>query len=183
MKKTICALLAFWLTAQPLVLAAAEAAKDASKETAKEEAAPELPVAVDAKDTDTAPAVDAKAKADVETPQGEPEAKTETVKVLTEKPKRFLWGNFFLGAAGGALLGGVVGFLGFTQSEKTGGIDYNKARVVVPLATAGGALVGGVLSVLLGATTPPPATPPDMSRAYEPGLQAMGNRLIYSVQF
>ena len=122
-------------------------------------AAPELPKTEELKGApETAPG----AKADVSVPENEPEVKKEAVTAVTAKPGHFRWGNLFLGALGGAALG----FLALEGADQGGGLDASKTTAFV----GGGALAGGLLSVLLGATSPLPATPPDMSRNHGPML-------------
>lgn len=126
---------------------------------------------------------------DVEIPKEEPVVdKPESIKLTPEKPGRFRWGNLFLGALGGGILAASAGFLLFTGSKKDGSIDYDSARVVVPVSALIGIVAGGGLSVLLGLTTPLPVAPPSMnSDAARDGLAwepcASGQRLVLTTRF
>jgi hypothetical protein len=84
---------------------------------------------------------------------------------------KYKFSNFILGFAGGALLGGVGGFLLGTSGPN--GIDWAKARVVPYACAAAGGIIGGFGSLWLGAYTPEEAKPPKVEGALPPlGLQA-----------
>jgi hypothetical protein len=141
-----------------------------------ESEAPELPKTEELKG---APEISGDAKAEVEAPSGEPEIKKESVKVVQEKPGRFRWSNFFLGALGGAVLSAGLGIpLGAARSD-SGGLDSAK----IGLLAGAGAVGGGLLSVLLGATSPLPATPPDMSGLGQGTQTGSVKQLVFTVQF
>ena len=114
MKKFLALLLILGL-ALPQALLADEAAS--LSPTAQAADSPALPAAADAKDL---PADISAKDADkgVETPQGQPAGKAESVVLKPEKPSGFRWGNFFLGALGGGILAGGAGFLFFTGSQE-----------------------------------------------------------------
>jgi hypothetical protein len=166
----------------PTVVATVEAA-------ATPAATPEIPdVKTDAKDLPANSGEVKDADKEVEIPKEAPVVEAESIKVTPEKQARFRWGNLFLGALGGGILGAGSGFLLFTASKPDGTIDYNSAGVVVPVSTVIGMAVGGGLSVLLGLTTPLPAVPPSMNSgldgtrlAWEPFQN--GQRLILTTHF
>ena len=84
---------------------------------------------------------------------------------------KYKFSNFILGFAGGALLGGVGGFLLGTSGPN--GIDWSKARVVPYACAAAGGIIGGFGSLWLGAYTPEEAKPPKVEGGLPPlGLQA-----------
>jgi hypothetical protein len=142
---------------------------------------PALPKAEDINATpDTSVDSNSDTNTAVDTPQGEPDVKKESVTVVNEKPARFQWGNFILGALGGAVLVAGVGIGIGAASNNTGSFDSSKIGILA----AGGAVVGGLLSFLLGATTPPAATPPDMKTELptQPSLGS-ADMLVFKVQF
>jgi hypothetical protein len=143
---------------------------------------PSLPKAEDIKDVPDASADSASAKADVEVPSDEPVAKKESVDVVHEKPSRFSWGNFLIGAFGGAVLAGGVGILvgAADTSSGSGSVDSSKIAILC----GGGAVAGGLLSLLLGATAPPAATPPDMKSGLPQGPSlGAAPQLVFRLQF
>lgn len=144
---------------------------------AAEDEAPELPKTEMQKGT---PENTGEAKSEVEVPSGEPDIKKENVKVVQEKPRRFLWTNFLLGALGGAILTAGLGIpLGAARNSDGGGLDGSKIAILA----GGGAVAGGLLSLFLGANSPPAATPPDMSFAPSTGGPVSAKQLVFTVQF
>ena len=175
MKKTAAILMALALFAAPLTLAAEEAK---SQSEAADEAAPALPKTEDLKEA--APEAAEGAKAEVEVPEGEPEVKKENVGVVQKKYGHFRWGNFLLGALGGAALVTGIGIpSGAANGAPGAGLDGSK----IALLAGCGAVGGGLLSVLLGATSPLPITPPDMSQAPLRPYAASPKQLVFSMQF
>jgi hypothetical protein len=172
MNKSFCAWMGALLLLGPLHLGAAS-----SMDSTAGLKAPDLPKAEDVKDVpDSGDAASQDGKADVAVPDGEPEVKAESVKVTQAKPGHFRWGNFFLGALGGAVIIGTGAIIsGATNNAAGGQLDGAK----VAIWTGSGALGGGILSMLLGATSPLPATPPDMSLLPLP----KGTELAWSLRF
>jgi hypothetical protein len=178
MTKIACVALALAMAWAPLQLRAG----DEKKDDAASMKAPELPKTDDIKDSPS-PGVGESSdggadadKADVAVPDGEPVVKAEPGKVTQAKPGHFRWGNFFLGALGGAVIIGTGAIIsGATNNASGGQLDGTK----VAIWTGSGALGGGLLSMLLGATSPLPVTPPDMSLLPLP----LGREVAFSVHF
>ena len=178
MNKFVYLALAMALAMAPLQLRASDDKKDDTPAMK----APDLPKTDDMKDS-PAPGVGessldkaAADKTDVDVPDGEAVPKSESVKVTLAKPGHFRWGNFFLGALGGAVIIGTGAIIsGATNNAAGGQLDGSK----VAIWTGSGALGGGLLSMLLGATSPLPATPPDMSLLPLP----LGREIAFSVHF
>jgi uncharacterized protein YcfJ len=137
--------------------AAATAAAPAALSGTAAADAPALPEAT-AADVTITPSTDAVA-APVEVPK---EVLATPGKAKAEEPvSRFRTGNFILGFIGGALLGGAAGVLFFSQ-DASGGIDQDKLKVAATAGVLGGGLLGGTVAVMLGATTPEEARPPQV---------------------
>ncbi len=121
------------------------------------ESAPELPATFD---STTAPDA-VSGNVEVATPAETPEPKDDA-SVIHKKPSRARWGNFTLGALGGAIFGGGGSALYFAMDSK-GHYDQQRALDMALLGAGMGAVLGGVLAFLLGFTDPVPLSPPDMS--------------------
>ena len=95
------------------------------------------------------------------------------------KEEHFLWGNFFLGAFGGGVLGGALGIL-FSNGEQ----EQMKRGGAIGLGS--GLVVGGLGAFLLGATTPVPPVPPKVESrlgALALGLNPQGMNIAWSLDF
>jgi len=183
MKKLMILALALLWAAAPAILMADEAKADSDGSSSSAQSAkpalvaPELPKTDELKGT---PDTGGVSKAEVEDPDGEPEVKKESVKVVQQKPGHFRWGNFLLGAFGGAVLVGGLG-IAVQAADNSSGTGLDGAKVGI--LAGSGALGGGLLSVLLGATTPLPATPPDMSTSLPGHTLAGAKQLVFTIQF
>ena len=101
-----------------------------------------------------------------------------------EPPSTWKPMNFILGAVGGALLGGYVGFI---QSAGPDGVNQDKLATNLPLYAAGGAVGGGLIGLVLGAMVAPDPTPPSaglptgpmLSLGVSPHGAQMGLRLAF----
>lgn len=78
------------------------------------------------------------------------------------KPARFHFGDFALGFLGGALIGGAYGVL------SSGGQPQSTMTQNAAIDGGAGGVVLGLLGLLLGATTPPPAKPPQVDEGARP---------------
>lgn len=182
MKKLSAALFATLFFAAPMAALAdvSATARAESASPAVEEKAPELPKteAPRENEADEAGAKEGQ-KAEVTVPEGEPEVKKESVAVVQKKYGHFRWGNFFLGALGGAALTAGVGIPSGAANGNGSSLDGAKIGILA----GAGAVGGGLLSVLLGATSPLPVTPPDMSWRPERPYAESAKQIVFSMQF
>ena len=101
------------------------------------------------------------------------EASPDAVDVgLPTKARRYKRTDFLLGALGGGVRGGGVGFLLFS-ADRDGSLNKKKAKKAVPIAAGSGVLLGGLLGLVLGATSENPAAAPRV------GLPGPENAPIY----
>jgi hypothetical protein len=140
------------VTAEPSPVAAAPKDLSATAEPAKPEAAPapELP----ADKGSESPAVP-----EYVTPTGELELPKAPAAKPEEPESAYKLKNFALGFLGGAVVGGAVGVLFFSQGDK-GTFDPEKAKIMGPAIAAAGGLAFGLAALLLGTTTPVEVKPP-----------------------
>jgi hypothetical protein len=107
-------------------------------------------------------AIEAKTPTPSPSPTPEPPKPRPRVK---ESPYKL--SNFLLGFAGGAVLGGAYGIL----SDNSGKEGVRNAMGAIYAAIGGAGF--GTVALLLGATTPPEAAPPQVEGKwrYTPGVQ------------